>query len=206
MSGKTLKVFFLLAAILLLASGLTPARAEETTIGALAADAQAKHALGVVIPEFTLNGVVLKQDRSRPKPDSFQDAGNRRCPPFCVQAETVPGATTIQVEDFQKMAADINAKKILLVDLRTPEWFQSGTLPQAINLPFSDLAGPEATVKARLEKLAGKDIIAFCNGWWCGQSPAGITALLALGYPGKIYYFRDGNQGWVDAGLPLVKP
>ncbi len=57
-----------------------------------------------------------------------------------------------------------------------------------------------------MKKLANKDIICFCNGWWCGQSPTGIKALVDLGYTGKIYYFRDGNQGWVDAGLPFSMP
>ncbi|MBF0583148.1 MAG: rhodanese-like domain-containing protein [Magnetococcales bacterium] len=205
-SGKISKIFFL-AATVLLASGLSATvQAEEALLGASVAAAQSKHALEVTIPEFTLNGVTLKQDRSKPKPDAFKDPASRKCPPFCVEPDTLPGATTIRVEDFAKMAADISAKKILIVDMRTPDWFQKGTIPGAISLPFSDLTGPEAKVKSKIKKLEGKDIIAFCNGWWCGQSPEGIKNLVALGYTGKIYYFRDGNQGWVDAGLPLSTP
>ena len=174
-------------------------------IGAAAA-AQSQYALSVKLPEFTLNGTKLKQDRSQPKPEAFQDPAMRKCPPFCVEPEILPGAETIRVEDFPKLAADIQAGKIIIVDMRTPDWYQKGTLPGAINLPYTDLTGQQTKAKARMKKLAEKAIIAFCNGWWCGQSPTGIKALIDLGYTGKIYYFRDGNQGWADAGLPFVTP
>ncbi|MBF0428832.1 MAG: rhodanese-like domain-containing protein [Magnetococcales bacterium] len=204
---KVSKISLYVVSVLFLASWSLPAQsAEEALLGASVATAQSKHALEVAIPEFTLNGTTIKQDRSKPKADAFKDPASRKCPPFCVQPDTLPGATTVRVEDFAKMAADINAKKILIVDMRTPDWFQKGTLPGAVSLPFSDLSGPEAKVKSKIKQLEGKDIIAFCNGWWCEQSPVGIKALVALGYAGKIYYFRDGNQGWVDAGLPLVTP
>ncbi|MEO5339291.1 MAG: rhodanese-like domain-containing protein [Magnetococcus sp. MYC-9] len=203
---KIAKSLFPVAAVLLMFGCAGSVQAEEAALGASVAAAQSKHALEVVIPEFTLNGVQIKQDRSKAKADAFKDPASRKCPPFCVQPDTLPGATTVRVEDFAKMAADINAKKILIVDMRTPDWFQKGTLPGSVSLPFSDLAGPEAKVKSKIKQLEGKDIIAFCNGWWCEQSPVGIKALVTLGYTGKIYYFRDGNQGWVDAGLPLVTP
>lgn len=164
------------------------------------------YAQSVTLPTFTLAGVMLKQDRSVPVPDAFKDPASRKCKPFCVQPESIEGATTVKLEDFPKLAADLNAGKILLVDMRTPDWYTKETLPGSINLPYSDLTGPEAKAKARMKKLEGKDIIAFCNGWWCGQSPTGIQALQRLGYTGKIYYFRGGNQDWADAGLPSIVP
>ncbi|HIJ82963.1 MAG TPA: rhodanese-like domain-containing protein, partial [Magnetococcales bacterium] len=113
--------------------------------------------------------------------------------------------TLFKVEDFPKMAADINAGKILIVDMRTPDWFEKGTVPGSVNLPYSDLTASATKAKAKVKKLEDKPIIVFCNGWWCGQSPQGIKALVEIQYPGKIYWFRGGNQDWVDAGLPLVK-
>lgn len=206
---KKIDLFIIL--VMLLASWVAPVHASESArggvpIGATVAAEQSKYALSVKLPEFTLRGVTLKQDRNRPKEETFKDPGTRKCPPFCVEPETVPGATTIRIEDFPKLAADIQADKIRIVDMRTPDWFQKGTLPGAINLPYSDLTGPKTKAMARIKKLEGRDIIAFCNGWWCGQSPTGIKALLDMGYTGKIYYFRDGNQGWADAGLPFSKP
>lgn len=50
-----------------------------------------------------------------------------------------------------------------------------------------------------------KTLVLFCNGMWCGQSPASIKALLKFGYPAsKIKYYRDGMQGWAILGLTTV--
>ncbi|MBT3431411.1 MAG: rhodanese-like domain-containing protein, partial [Candidatus Thioglobus sp.] len=47
-----------------------------------------------------------------------------------------------------------------------------------------------------------KTIYNFCNGAWCGQSPASIRALLAIGYPEhKIKYYRGGMNAWKSLGL-----
>lgn len=52
-----------------------------------------------------------------------------------------------------------------------------------------------------------KDLILWCNGMWCGQSPRAIKSLLQHGYPAnKIKYFRGGMQTWLILGLTVVKP
>lgn len=51
-----------------------------------------------------------------------------------------------------------------------------------------------------------KTLVMFCNGMWCGQSPASIAALLKFGYPAdKIKYFRGGMQTWEILGLSTAK-
>lgn len=51
-----------------------------------------------------------------------------------------------------------------------------------------------------------KTLILFCNGMWCGQSPASIAALRKFGYPAnKIKYYRGGMQDWEILGLSTVK-
>ena len=51
------------------------------------------------------------------------------------------------------------------------------------------------------------DVVFWCNGPWCGQSPRAIKALLAHGYPAeKIYYYRGGMQMWKILGLTVVVP
>lgn len=50
------------------------------------------------------------------------------------------------------------------------------------------------------------EIIVWCNGPWCGQSPRAIRNLLAHGYPAeKIYYYRGGMQMWKIMGLLTVQ-
>lgn len=52
-----------------------------------------------------------------------------------------------------------------------------------------------------------QEILLFCNGIWCGQSPTAIKNLLSLGYPAeKIYYYRGGMQSWQSVGLTVYKP
>ncbi|MBF0109189.1 MAG: rhodanese-like domain-containing protein [Magnetococcales bacterium] len=174
-------------------------------LGKEVAEKEQVYAKGLTLAPFTLNGVEVKQDRSMAVPDAFKDPSTRKCKPFCVQPAELAGTTLFKLEDFAKMSADISSGKILIVDMRTPDWFEKGTLPGAINLPYSDLTSSATKAKAKVKKLEDKDIIVFCNGWWCGQSSQGVKALEEIQYPGKIYWFRGGNQDWVDAGLALVK-
>jgi len=52
-----------------------------------------------------------------------------------------------------------------------------------------------------------KDVVLWCNGMWCGQSPRAIRNLLALGYPAeKIHYYRGGMQAWQILGLTVTRP
>lgn len=54
---------------------------------------------------------------------------------------------------------------------------------------------------------AAKDLVLWCNGPACGQSPRAIRSLLDAGYPGdKIKYYRGGMQMWQLWGLTTVVP
>lgn len=64
-------------------------------------------------------------------------------------------------------------------------------------------AGDTSTV---FDYSSAKTLVMFCNGMWCGQSPASIAALRKFGYPAdKIKYFRGGMQTWKILGLTTVK-
>lgn len=52
-----------------------------------------------------------------------------------------------------------------------------------------------------------KELILWCNGPACGQSPRAIQGLLKAGYPAeKIGYYRGGMQMWQLFGLTTVLP
>lgn len=52
-----------------------------------------------------------------------------------------------------------------------------------------------------------KEIILWCNGPWCGQTPRAIRALMKLGYPKeRLNYYRGGMQMWQILGLTTVEP
>ncbi len=52
-----------------------------------------------------------------------------------------------------------------------------------------------------------RQLLIWCNGPWCGQSPRAIQALVKLGYPTeKLHYYRGGMQMWQSLGLATVLP
>jgi rhodanese-related sulfurtransferase len=151
---------------------------------------------------------------------------SRKCPPFCIQpSELAPGVETIgEVETiaYLKKMSD-GDKSILVVDSRTPDWVEKGTIPGAVNIPWDKLnigKSDPITVQDILEKQLGvknqdgfymfdnaKTVVMFCNGPWCGQSPTNIKGLLKIGYPAhKIKWYRGGMQDWEVMGLTTVKP
>ena len=152
---------------------------------------------------------------------------SRKCPPFCIQpAQLAPGVETIaEVEmlDYLKRMSE-GDDSIVVIDSRTPAWVAKGTIPGAINIPWTSLnpakgADPisigeilEERFNARnLEGLwnfrEARTLVMFCNGMWCGQSPNNIKNLLGFGYPAhKIKWYRGGMQNWEILGLTTAKP
>jgi rhodanese-related sulfurtransferase len=151
---------------------------------------------------------------------------SRKCPPFCIQpGELATGVETIgelEIIHYLKKMSD-GDKSILVVDSRTPDWVEKGTIPGAINIPWDKLnigKSDPITVQEILEKHFGvrsqdgfymfdnaKTVVMFCNGPWCGQSPTNIKGLLKIGYPAdKIKWYRGGMQDWEVLGLTTVKP
>jgi rhodanese-related sulfurtransferase len=151
---------------------------------------------------------------------------SRKCPPFCIKPISLGhGVETIgEVEVIDYAVKMSNGdKSVILVDNRTPDWVARGTIPGAINIPFTKMSrakgADDLTIAETLETLGAKETgkgwdfsnaktaVFFCNGMWCGQSPAGIEGLLAEGFPAeKIKWYRGGMQDWEVLGLTTVKP
>ena len=149
----------------------------------------------------------------------------RPCPPFCAQPmQAAQGVETIgEVELIAFMQSELADHTGLLIDARTPDWHERGTIPGSINIPYNQLnskqGADEITIEETLELFGGikksqdwdfsqaKSLVLWCNGPWCGQSPTAIEGLIAHGYPReKIYYYRGGMQLWRVFGLPVVSP
>ncbi|AKI03326.1 Rhodanese-related sulfurtransferase (plasmid) [Hoeflea sp. IMCC20628] len=133
---------------------------------------------------------------------------SRACPPFCIQP-IVPaeGVTTIGEVELIEMLKDPDA---LVVDSRTVDWFQGGSIPGAISLPYTQV-GDRLTLLGCEPDFDGWDcakakrVALFCNGLWCGQSPTAIRAMIAAGYPAeRIFYYRGGMQSWRVLGLTVT--
>ena len=169
--------------------------------------------------------IMRNQDQNNNISSDFAKT-SRKCPPFCIQpGELALGVDTIgelEVLHYLKKMSG-GDKSIMVVDSRTPDWVEKGTIPGAINIPWDKLnigKSDPITVQEILEKHFGvrnqdgfymfdnaKTVVMFCNGPWCGQSPTNIKGLLKIGYPAdKIKWYRGGMQDWQVLGLTTVKP
>lgn len=178
----------------------------------------------------TINGkqvTIMRNQNSKNTVNPFYAKTSRPCPPFCIQPiKLAPGVETVGETEIiaylKKMAA--GDKSILLIDSRTPDWVNRGTIPGAVNIPWTRLSPSRGadpisiaeilTEQFGVEEMEGlfnfsnaKTLVMFCNGMWCGQSPSNIRSLLRLGYPAhKIKWYRGGMQDWEILGLSTAKP
>lgn len=162
------------------------------------------------------------QDTSNRLNNSFTKT-SRPCPPFCIHPMRAGvGVETVgELELLDFLITKARTGKGLLVDSRLPKWYDKGTIPGAVNIPWTILAaGPDNPQTARILKVldareengewdfrAALELLLFCNGPWCDQSPRAIRNLLKLGYPPeKLYYYRGGMQLWQLLGLTTIIP
>ena len=137
-------------------------------------------------------------------------------------ADGVRTVGEIEVLDFIKNKSSKNPEKFLLVDSRKISWYEYSTIPSAVNIPYTymeydkdfemeyDIMLSLLSIKKSGDKYdfsEAKTILMFCNGSWCGQSPAAIKILIKMGYPAqKILWYRGGLQSWIMLGFNTIKP
>lgn len=85
--------------------------------------------------------------------------------------------------------------RVALLDVRPEDEFAAGHLPEAINIPLSQL-------EALLERLPrDREIVAYCRGPYCALSHEAVQRLRQLGY--VVRRFEEGYPEWKAAGLPV---
>lgn len=204
------------------------------TIGLLAQPVYAEELKVKITPEIGSvdvkhkgKTVTIKRDQNNDSKvvDDFAKT-SRNCPPFCIQPMSLaPGVETIGEVEMLDYLKKVSAgdKSILVIDSRTPDWIKRGTIPGSINIPWTKLnpargASPFEIVdiltgqfdvreqEGLFDYSGAKTLVMFCNGMWCGQSPANIRTLLDFGYPAhKLKWYRGGMQNWSNLGFTTVK-
>ncbi len=125
---------------------------------------------------------------------------------------------TLGEREFVKYMMDAQKDtKILIVDTRTIGWHQRLSIPGAVSYPYTmmddpadkdwalDDFGAKKQADGSYDFSHTKTLAMFCNGYWCGQTPAMIRALLDVGYPAnKLKYYRGGMQAWTSLGFTVV--
>ena len=116
---------------------------------------------------------------------------------------TIPGSVNIPFTVFEKSAADTELSEVLERLGAKPRQDVSAVIRvlESIGL-FNGNMKTE-----HWDFSQARDVLLWCNGPWCGQTPRAIKALLSHGYPAeKLYYYRGGMQMWQSLGLTTVLP
>ncbi len=179
--------------------------------------------------DFTVDGQKMSISRNQDNANIVDEKFNktsRACPPFCIQpAVLAPGVETIaELEMLDFIQAMHNGEDVIVQDSRTPEWHARGHIPGTVSIPWTQLAtkagaSPIDVAEIMAEQFGveeteglfnfsnAKTLVMYCNGMWCGQSPASIKTLLSFGYPAhKIKWYRGGMQDWEILGLSVHVP
>jgi len=178
---------------------------------------------GVKSVKITLNEetfTIMRDQSKTGKISSLYETTFRGIPQPIILANGVETVGEIEFIEYMKKAQ--TDKKIIIVDSRTSGWYERLRIPGAINIPFTNFYNKEDAIDAMEDYLdvivnddesldfsKAKTIVAYCNGYWCGQTPGMVKnakfALLKMKYPSsKIKYYRGGMQAWTSMGFTVI--
>ena len=209
--------FFILGAVILFAT--------NSLYGAADSEYKVKITENLPYVDVDVMGEPVRLDRiqdTKHKLTNSYSKTSRPCPPFCVQPfQPIKGIETYgELELLNFLKQEVSNNTGVLVDARLPKWYKEGTIPGAINLPFSIL-NPDTSNQYLNQVLpilgAKKDgnkwnfdtaqkLVVFDNGPWDQQGTRAMQHLVKIGYPKeKIKYYRGGMQYWQILGFKVLK-
>ncbi|RXJ89206.1 sulfurtransferase [Arcobacter sp. CECT 8983] len=177
---------------------------------------------GVKSIEMNLNGekfTLMRNQKAENTISELYNTTNRGAPQPMIIA---PGVETVgELEFIEYMKKAQTDKSIAIIDSRKPGWSAKLRIPGSINVPFTNFNEKETAIEwmedemgvidndGKLDFSEAKTVVLYCNGYWCGQTPAMVKkakySLLNMGYPAeKIKYYRGGMQAWTSLGFTVV--
>jgi rhodanese-related sulfurtransferase len=203
---------------------LTPIFISLLFTSSYATDVNIKEGLPYI--DIDIDGETVRIERiqdTRHKLKNSYTKTSRPAPPFSIQPyEPIKGIETVSELDLLDfLQKDRSNNTGVLLDARMPKWYKVGTIPGAINIPFSMLSSEGSNPFLSqifeifgAEKKNGKldfsnvqTLLIFDNGPWCQQGVRAMKNLVEQGFPkAKIKYYRGGMQYWQILGLTTIQP
>jgi len=120
---------------------------------------------------------------------------------------TIAGVTTVSVRQATCLLRSAQPPLVLAaIEAKL-------SIPGALAVPWAAAYGPSVTddvgtrlasaVRARLGGDMSRPILVYCHNWHCWLSVNLAKRLAAAGFT-RIYWLRDGLEGWLTAGEPSV--
>lgn len=105
------------------------------------------------------------------------------------------------LEDVEQVTREellrrMDSGEVTVVDVRPVEEFAAGHIPDAVSMPFGELAEKLHTLPA------GQEIVAYCRGAYCVMAHDAVRLLQAHGRHSRR--LEDGMLEWRLAGLPVA--
>ena len=207
---------------LLLATTIT----SVCSTGIFAAEATSKFVAiskGVKSINMNLNDekfTLMRNQTAGNKISALYETTNRGMPQPMSLGKDIETLGELEFIDYMKKAQ--TDETIAIIDSRKPGWFDKLRIPGAVNVPFTNFDEKETAIEMMEDEMGvvqkedgtldfsnAKTVALYCNGYWCGQTPAMIKnaeySLLSMGYPvSKIKYYRGGMQAWTSLGFTVV--
>lgn len=178
---------------------------------------------GVKSIEMNLNGEEFTLMRNQTPKNKISELYNNTTIGSPQPIVLTKGVETLgELEFIEYMKKAQSDESIVIVDSRTPSWHERLRIPGSVNVPFTNFQSKQTAIETmefefgvtqkangKLDFSKAKTIVAYCNGYWCGQTPAMVKnvtySLINLGYPAeKIKYYRGGMQAWASFGFTVV--
>lgn len=116
--------------------------------------------------------------------------------------ESPSGFENVSVQEAKEM---VEKGDIFVLDVRTPDEFNSSHIKGATLIPVSNAFGSnlssESLLKARIDEVPKKKILVYCRTG--RRSDTASTMLVNAGYS-QVYNMAGGITAWIDAGYPVV--
>lgn len=105
------------------------------------------------------------------------------------------------LEDVEQVTREellrrMDSGEVTVVDVRPVEEFAAGHIPDAVSMPFGELAEKLHTLPA------DQEIVAYCRGAYCVMAHDAVRLLQAHGRHSRR--LEDGMLEWRLAGLPVA--
>jgi rhodanese-related sulfurtransferase/predicted transcriptional regulator len=96
---------------------------------------------------------------------------------------------------INELVTRLNSRNIVLLDVRPADEYETGHIPEAINIPVDELA-------KQLKKLPkNKEYVAYCRGPFCVFADEAVSLLIKKGFRAKR--LAEGFPDWKLKGLPV---
>lgn len=120
---------------------------------------------------------------------SIRSFGERRFSEIQKLAEQAfSGPDEFEIVDRKAFLEKVKKGKIILLDVRPSDEFESDHIPFAISIPSTEIA-------QRLRELPkDKEIVAYCRGPYCFMAKAAVEILRKKGF--KAFRIKDGVHDW----------